>query len=228
MSRKDELRAGITEWVLGHGVGGLSLRPLANALETSTYSLVYWFGSREGVVAAALETAEEHQREMVVAWVEEAGVIAPGDLLRRYWKWSASEKGTPYVKLFLEVVGLAQHEPSLLEYVERAVHPWRNLLEGAFETAGLSPRDAAREATLLNASVVGLQLDFATNRDPVRTSAGAEGLAERLDKLGRIPIADWTRPLSLSAEEPRPRVDPPPSSDESTDSRAAAAGRRSV
>jgi AcrR family transcriptional regulator len=204
MSRRNELRAGVTDWVLRHGVGGLSLRPLAKALQTSTYSLVYWFGSREGVVAAALETAEERQREMVVGWVEEAGVIAPGDLLRRYWKWSASEEGAPYVQLFLEVVGLAQHEPNMLSYVERAVHPWRDLLEGAFEAAGLSQRDAAREATLLNASVVGLQLDLATARDPVRTSAGAEALAQRLDELGRMPIADWPRPLPPSAEEPRP------------------------
>jgi AcrR family transcriptional regulator len=202
MSRKNELRAGITDWVLLNGVGGLSLRPLAKALDTSTYSLVYWFGSKEGVVAAALETAEERQREMIVDWVEETGVIAPGDLLRRYWQWSASEEGAPYVRLFLEVVGLAQHEPTLLDYVERAVHPWRDLLEGAFEAAGLSPQDVAREATLLNASVVGLQLDLATNGDPVRTSAGAEALAQRLDELGRMPIADWTRPLPLTAEEP--------------------------
>jgi AcrR family transcriptional regulator len=202
MSRRNELRAGITDWVLRHGVGGLSLRPLAEVLGTSTYSLVYWFGSKQGVVAAALETAEERQREMVVGWVEEAGVIAPGDLLRRYWQWSASEEGAPYVQLFLEVVGLAQHEPSLLSYVERAVHPWRDLLEGAFEAAGLSRREAAREATLLNASVVGLQLDLATNRDPVRASAAAEALAQRLDELGRMPIADWPRALPASEDEP--------------------------
>jgi AcrR family transcriptional regulator len=205
VSRRDELRVGIADWVLRHGVGGLSLRPLAEALGTSTYSLVYWFGSKEGVVAAALDTAEERQRAMIIGWVEESGVIAPGELLRRYWRWSASEEGALYVRLFLEVVGLAQHDAGLVDYVERAVHPWRDLLEGAFEAGGLSRRDAAREATLLNAGVVGLQLDLAINRDRARTSAPLEALAERLDTLGRIPIADWTRPLPLGTQEPKSR-----------------------
>ncbi|MEO6469806.1 MAG: TetR/AcrR family transcriptional regulator, partial [Acidimicrobiia bacterium] len=55
--RRDELVAAATAWVLEHDLGGLSLRPLAKALGTSDRMLMYYFGSRDGLVAAISDFA---------------------------------------------------------------------------------------------------------------------------------------------------------------------------
>src|SRR5262249_32927762 len=60
-NRKAETLARATDYVLAHGLSGLSLRPLAAALGTSTRMLLYDFGSKEELVADVL--AEARRRE---------------------------------------------------------------------------------------------------------------------------------------------------------------------
>ena len=55
MGRRDALAEAACDYVLEHGVIGLSLRPLANAIGTSDRMLVYHFGSRDALVAEILE-----------------------------------------------------------------------------------------------------------------------------------------------------------------------------
>jgi AcrR family transcriptional regulator len=57
--RREELEEALVDYVLAHGISNLSLRPLAEALGVSTYSLVYHFGSKDGVVEAILARVEE-------------------------------------------------------------------------------------------------------------------------------------------------------------------------
>ncbi|MGH3330798.1 MAG: TetR/AcrR family transcriptional regulator, partial [Nocardioidaceae bacterium] len=54
-SRRDELAEQATDYVLGYGIAGLSLRPLAAALGTSDRMLVYHFGSKDALVAEVIE-----------------------------------------------------------------------------------------------------------------------------------------------------------------------------
>ena len=186
--RSELLAEAVCDWVLDHGVAALSLRPLARDLGTSTFSLVYWFGSKEGVVAAALERSERRQQQMIGAWAEEAGFVAPGALFRRYWSWSSSAEGRPYLRLFVELSGLAQRSDDLRGYVDRAIAPWRGLLEAMLARAEIERADVAARATLLSASIAGLQLDLATSGDVARTTAAAELLATRLDEFGRLDL----------------------------------------
>ena len=194
--RREVLAEAICDWVLEHGVGNLSLRPLARDLGTSTYSLMYWFGSKEGVVSAALERSEQRQQGMVFEWVATAGDVAPGDLLRRYWAWSASEQGRPYLRLIVELQGLAQRSAPLRAYVERALAPWRHLIEPILEASGLDPQQARDRTTLLFATISGLQTELATGGDVERTTRAAELLASELDTLGRLSIAEAERHLA--------------------------------
>ena len=184
VAQREVLADQVCDWVLEHGVSGLSLRPLARDLEISTYPLIYWFESKDGVIAAALTRSEERQMELLLGWAEEEGEIAPGRLFRRYWKWSVSARGRPYLRLFAELTGLAQREPVLGTYVDRALSPWRNVIQAFLEGSGFDPEQSEAKTTLLIATAAGLQLDLATTGDVKRTTAAAEAFAAELDALG--------------------------------------------
>ena len=71
-------------YLVEHGCGDASLRPLATTLKISPYKLLYHFGSRDSLLAAAIAEAERHQVEEVRSWLELTEVASVGDLLRRY------------------------------------------------------------------------------------------------------------------------------------------------
>lgn len=183
LTQREALADEICDWVLEHGVSQLSLRPLAEDLGISTYPLIYWFETKQGVIAAALTRSEERQMELLLSWADEEGEIAPGRLWRRYWNWGVSSRGRPYLRLFVELMGLAQREPALGGYVDRALSPWRDVLQAFLEGSGFSPDEGAARTTLLLATGTGLQLDLATTGDVKRTTAAAEAFARELDAL---------------------------------------------
>ena len=182
-TQRDTLTDRICDWVLEHGVSRLSLRPLAEDLGISTYPLIYWFENKQGVIAAALTRSEERQMLMLQDWADEEGEIAPGRLFRRYWKWGVSPGGRPYLRLFAELNGLAQREPGLGAYVDRALSPWRTVIQAFLEGSGFDPEESAARTTLLIATAAGLQIDLATSGDVRRTSAAADVFANELDTL---------------------------------------------
>lgn len=187
-SRREQLADAVTDWVLDHGVSELSLRPLARDLGVSTYALVYWFGTKDEVLAVALNRVEERVTSLLAGWAEELGAVALGDLVRRYWEWSTSSEGARYTYLVIEGIGLGQRSESVRRYVERAVASMRALVQTAFAAAGLPPEEAVDQATLLFASLSGLQVDFAISGDVQRISPAAALLAKRLDELGNVPL----------------------------------------
>lgn len=207
IERRDELRDQVLDWALEHGVSVLSLRPLAKDLGVSTFSLVYWFGSKEGVVSAALERSQERQQAMVVRFAEELGEIAPGAIFRRYWRWSRSPRGLPYVRLLVELVGLAQRSPELRRFVDQAIEPWRELLLAVLTDAGVPAEEAAERATLLSATVVGLQVDLSLGGG-ARLAAAAEVLASELDALGALPLDAPVPPPFSDPSERSERMGP--------------------
>src|SRR3954451_7019397 len=54
--RRDEVAAAATDYVLEHGLIGLSLRPLAEALGTSDRMLLYHFEDKDDLVATILRS----------------------------------------------------------------------------------------------------------------------------------------------------------------------------
>jgi AcrR family transcriptional regulator len=172
--RRAELSESICDWMLEHGVAALSLRPLATALGTSTYSLIYWFGSRDGVIAAGLDVSERRQQEMIAEWGRSDGL---GNAFRRYWAWCGSKEGGPYLRLFFELIGLAQRSGELRARVEETIAPWRQMLTEA--------RAGDGEPTTILSSIAGLQLDLTLNGQLPRITAAAEQIACQLDGLSR-------------------------------------------
>src|SRR5438045_6471980 len=84
MTPRDRLLAGAVDYVAEHGVGELSLRPLAAALGTSHRMLIYHFGSKEGLLVAVVREVERRQRE-TFAQLDVAGAT-PVEAMRRMWR----------------------------------------------------------------------------------------------------------------------------------------------
>jgi AcrR family transcriptional regulator len=96
--RREQLEDAVIDYVLTHGIADLSLRPVAEALGVSTYSLVYHFDSKEGLIAAVMARIESREREMTAGWLAEDPVTTtPAAIMRRYWdEWCLPDELAPY------------------------------------------------------------------------------------------------------------------------------------
>jgi AcrR family transcriptional regulator len=159
-TRSAAVLARAADYVLEHGLAGLSLRPLAKALGTSTRMLLYDFGSKERLIHEIL--AEIRRRE---AGLLEAEVRTIEDV----WRWIAAPQREPFLRLFFEVYvdALGREEAGPL------VRDWLEFLR----TSWHPPVDDAT-ATLMVAVVRGLLLDRLATGDRERTDAALRRFAE--------------------------------------------------
>jgi AcrR family transcriptional regulator len=179
--RRSELLERVIEYLCENGIGELSLRPLAARLGVSTYALAYHFGSREGVLEAALHAVEARQRAMVLDWAREHPGQTTADLLRRYWNWCCEPPNLAVMRLTIEATVLdATRSGVPVALRVQLVTEWVNLLAAALRRAGRSPASARTEATLLNAALVGLVLDLVATGDRRRTGRALDRLVAGL------------------------------------------------
>src|SRR4051794_13705551 len=158
-ARRDRVLAAVTDHVVEHGLADLSLRPLAAALDTSPRMLLYYFDSKERLVAEALAAARTRQAEQAQAWLAAQPELGPSELLKRFWRWQLAEQ-RPFLRLFFEVYGLALQEPERFPgFLEAAVGDWLEFIGALLRRAGLTPARARTAATAAIAGYRGLLLD---------------------------------------------------------------------
>ncbi|HEV2442535.1 MAG TPA: TetR/AcrR family transcriptional regulator [Steroidobacteraceae bacterium] len=165
--RKQELLEATIEYLLGHGLADLSLRPLAAAAGTSARLLIYHFGSKERLLAEVLDTLQARLRdsfsELLAARTQEQGE-AP---LKTFWKWATSRRNFASLRLLYELQILAVQNPkSYGRYLERNSRDWIEVVRTALPPAERT--DAL--ATLLVAVFDGLFLELMSTGDRGRTT----------------------------------------------------------
>jgi AcrR family transcriptional regulator len=156
-ARAHELVEAIAAYVLANGIADLSLRDIAAALNISTYSLVYHFGSKQGMIAAVMARIEERQRELTGAWGVEPGGASIAALMRRYWQeWCLPAELAPYHRLFYETYALTLQQPERFPgFLERGALPWLPAIRTVAQRAGLGDTDANLVAWWACSSVLG-------------------------------------------------------------------------
>ena len=167
------------DYVLEHGLTGLSLRPLAAALGTSPRMLLYDFSSKEELIMAVLTEVRGRLSGMLAEYVRETGASGAG-LVRAVWDWASSAERAPFMRLSFEVYVEAMTNPGA--YSERGqamVTEWLYPFGGAFVGASVSPDNTS--ATLVIAVLRGLLLDRFATGDERRTDLAIERFAELLD-----------------------------------------------
>jgi AcrR family transcriptional regulator len=174
--RRVRTLAKAADYVLERGLEGLSLRPLAAALGTSTRMLLYDFGSKQKLIEEVL--AEIRRREALLLVELQAGPGAgPADTLDAVWGWVTADERKPFMRLFFETyVDAMAHPESYADGARPMVSDWLDFLGTRWQPETL---DRAT-ATLFVAVVRGLLLDRLTTADPERTDAALRRFTELL------------------------------------------------
>ena len=173
--RRDALAQAATDYVLEHGLIGLSLRPLAAGVGTSDRMLLYHFGDKSRLLATVLEVSNERSvagiRELPASTGPRAAVL---DL----WRLLSSPPQARCQRLYVEAaaLGVLGSEP-FVTVVASANLVWLAALRTHFEGAGLEARDAGAAARLVGAAFMGLQLDEPIE-DPDVVRSSVEDLAD--------------------------------------------------
>ena len=157
-TRREELAEAATDYALEHGLIGLSLRPLAEALGTSDRMLLYHFRDKDDLVATILRTSTARSMESIRA------LPAPSDLreaVRILWREVSTGRQQRCQRLYVEAAALRLfgQEPYAAE-VRAANTGWMTVLAGHFARTGLDRSAAKQAAALVDAAFMGLQLDI--------------------------------------------------------------------
>jgi AcrR family transcriptional regulator len=169
--RRARTLAAATDYVLEHGLAGLSLRPLAQALGTSTRMLLYDFDSKDELIMAILAEARRRESGLLAGAAATEG-ISRADLLRAVWGWASAAEQSGFMRLFFEVYVQSMHGAGGYSGQTQAmVTDWLSQLARIF-AAGADADPA--EATLLIAVVRGLLLDQLSTGDNQRTTRALE------------------------------------------------------
>ena len=171
--RRDELVAAATAWVLEHGLGGLSLRPLAKALGTSDRMLMYYFGSRDGLVAAISDFAGQ---QLVAAMPAVDPAHPPRSAkvwLDGAWALFSDEAIRPAMQLLFELDALAARSAGPARDAAAAVTArWLSVVDDALSALGVATRRRRELTPVVAAAMVGLALEHLV----VETSSGPAAL----------------------------------------------------
>lgn len=156
--RRDRLTDAATDYVLEHGLVGLSLRPLAAELGTSDRMLLYHFDSKDDLVAAVLRTSNDRSVLDLRALPASADVrSAVLDL----WAAVTTPRLARCQRMYVEAaaLGLFGQEP-YASVVRDANRVWVAAVADHLVASG-TPRDRApRAVALLDAALTGFQLDL--------------------------------------------------------------------
>jgi AcrR family transcriptional regulator len=168
--RQDLLEALIEEFAAG-GVGGRSLRQVADAVGTSHRMLLHHFSSRNELVLAVVDEIERRQRSVLKTLP-----TTPADGFAAMWNDVRRPELRPFERLFFECYArAAQGEEPFARMVPGAVDDWL----GDVGTASAGAADPAM-ARLGLAVVRGLLLDLTATNDDEGVDSAARAFVELL------------------------------------------------
>jgi AcrR family transcriptional regulator len=198
--RREQLEDAVVDYVLTHGIADLSLRPVAEALGVSTYSLVYHFGSKEGLIAAVIARIESREREMTAAWLyEDPATATPAAIMRRYWdEWCLPDELAPYHRLFYEVYALSlQHPQRFPGFLESGARPWLPFIRDLALRSGVPESETNLVASLMVSTVLGALLVLLATEDKDLATRTVYAAASSVEQL----TSRWTSASFSSTAE---------------------------
>lgn len=171
------------EHVAEHGIGELSLRPLAEAVGTSHRMLLFHFGSKEQLMVAVVRAVEAQQRQ-ALAELTERDDLTVIDQMQQSWTQLLDPALRNNIRLFYEVYadalrGRAHTGDFLDEVIASWLPPVTAALERAASRAGedVSSGTAEADARLMLAVTRGLLLDLVTTDDIAGVDAAMQRFA---------------------------------------------------
>jgi AcrR family transcriptional regulator len=183
VERRAELAEGALAYVLEHGLIGLSLRPLAAALDTSDRMVIYHFGSKEGLITEIVALASQRVAGSLQA-VDPAtlAIQNAGDLVRYAWQALTGPDATSAMRVYLEMCVLSVRDPSHWSAAQQQIRdPWLAMLRQALIELETPEGRASVFADLILDTLDGLLLDRLIGTAPARSDAAAAAFADLLE-----------------------------------------------
>lgn len=173
-ARQTELLEAAYRYVLDHGMGDLSLRPLAAAIGSSPRVLLYLFGSKDGLVRALLARARADELALL-AELPDTGLDVVAE---RVWTWLAAPEHRALLTLWVEAYARSLVDPAgpWADFASSTVADWLAVLARSQPAA---ERDTARgtaRRTLVLAGLRGALLDLLATGDVERNTAAVRRL----------------------------------------------------
>jgi AcrR family transcriptional regulator len=162
-ARRAELLDRAVDYVCRHGLGELSLRPLAKAVGSSPRVLLYYFGSKEALVVEIIRRGRVRQQAMMMELKPKSR--APGDVARALWKEWSKPEWESLTRLSFEVYVMALNDPDRFPgFLDASINEWLTALRECTTT----------EATILIAGFRGFLLDLLATHDRARVDRAVD------------------------------------------------------
>lgn len=180
--RRGELLERIVDYVMENGLSDLSLRPLADAVESSPRVLLYYFGSKDELIGEIVDHARARQRDAFAKLPRNSATYR--DTVRAAWAVMSAPEHERLFSFFFEVYGLAlQHPDRFPKFFDRAIHDWIAYLEPSPRRDGHTRADARAIATILLAGYRGFLLDLCATHDRRRIARAVDLWITALDAI---------------------------------------------
>jgi AcrR family transcriptional regulator len=194
------------DFLLKTGLHDLSLRPAAAALRTSPRMLVYYFGSKQRLLLAAIAEVRARERARFARDIRRRrfGGSVAGDVWVM-WRWFSGTPRYPYLRLFYELYARAASRPKRFRpFLDLIAEDYLNVMEEGLVGWGFPRAEANAHATLHLATFRGLLLDLLTTGERARVDAAVKVLAVDLERalVQRRPELQGEHPVPPSL---RPR-----------------------
>jgi AcrR family transcriptional regulator len=172
--RRQELLEAAYAHALRAGLGGLSLRPLAEAVGSSPRVLLYLFDSKDGLIRALLARARADELSHLQRITDPQH--GPGDLLsvaRELWRWLADDAHRGLLTLWVESYSRSLVDPDgpWAGFARDTVGDWLELLATGQPAEVRDTEAALTRRTLVLAVLRGALLDLLATGDTARTTA---------------------------------------------------------
>ena len=174
VERREELLEKIVDVLLASGISGLSLRPLADSVGSSARLLIYHFGSKEELLASALDRVRSRITTAVGELTAQVSSASLEEFLHMFWKWAIKEPNQRYFRLLFEIDGLAMHESKVVPASDRlaGVNRWIKIFERKVDKLADTTDGRLGASTTILATITGLLHDYFATGDLKRTTAG--------------------------------------------------------
>lgn len=195
IDRRGELLGKIVEDLLARGAADLSLRPLAERVGSSARLLIYHFGSKEELVAAALAAVRRHIGASLQARAAQVKPQTLPALITMVWDWATETYNQRYFRLLFEVDGLAMFDRlNFSEDVARANSAvWITLIDRAAGRLAQGGDLFSAHSTLILGAFTGLLQEFLTTGDRARTTRALGALVDLISQGAAAPHLEGHR-----------------------------------
>jgi len=184
--RPVELLDRIVGYLVKHGVAELSLRPLAKAVDSSPRVLLYYFESKEKLLAKALMRLRERQRA-TFGRMREAKYERSSDACRAIWQQMSSPESEPLFKLSFETYSLALRRPREFGiFLRSGIEDWLEFLSEPLERKGISREQARAFATVVIGGFRGFMIDYCASHDRERIDRAVNLWLAALDSISPV------------------------------------------